>query len=284
MYYDSMNDCCNKTRFVDLAPDVKSFGLSIHTRPYTCEKILTKDHDLLFSVGDGGAFRVNGRNYELYRGFCLLLSPGDVFDFRYSGKNRSFYYYIHFDPVPTKGANGDYFADLPKSFSLGSQTSFFDRECRLMVELFKTKSLWAGLATRGCVTQFIAYLIKFSETRENLVGTQAPWSHLSESLEKSISFIEENFSEKLSLEDMARPMDLSTVYFGRIFKENTGLTPFQYLMKVRIEAARHLLKSTTYSLRDIAESTGFASEHYFSFCFKNSEKMPPGAFRKRGGV
>lgn len=279
-----MDGYCNITRFADLAPEVKNFGLSIHTRPHTSKKTLTIDHDLLFSVGDGGVIRIDGRNYELFRGFCLLLSPGDVFDFHCSGKKRSFYYYVHFDPVPKKGVNGDYFSGLPKTFSLGSQTSLFERECRSMVELFKTKSLWAGLAARGCVTQFIAYLIKYSETRESLVGTPAPCSHLYESLAKSISFIEENFNEKLSLRDMAQPMGLSPVYFGRIFKKNTGLTPFQYLMKVRIEAAKHFLKSTTYSLKEIAELTGFSSEHYFSLCFKNVEKMPPGSFRKRGGV
>ncbi len=95
----------------------------------------------------------------------------------------------------------------------------------------------------------------------------------------SISYINEHFHEPLSLESLARKVNLSPFHFIRIFSKETGVTPHQYLINTRISAAKFLLKSSEASIKDIAFSTGFKSESSFCSTFKNWENTTPSLYR-----
>ncbi|WP_052737654.1 AraC family transcriptional regulator [Bacillus sp. SA1-12] len=96
---------------------------------------------------------------------------------------------------------------------------------------------------------------------------------------KAISFIEVNFSHELTLEEISSHVNLSPYYFLRLFKKSTNLTPIQYLIRHRLNHAKHLLHNTDYSIKSIAFTCGFHSETHFINSFKKANGLPPNKFR-----
>lgn len=101
-------------------------------------------------------------------------------------------------------------------------------------------------------------------------------------LEDTITYITENFVEPISLSDLATRASLSPFYFTRIFTKETGMTPHQYLIATRLNAAKFLLKTTTFSIKEIAFNSGFTSESSFCTTFKKWESLTPSAYRFLG--
>jgi AraC-like DNA-binding protein len=104
-------------------------------------------------------------------------------------------------------------------------------------------------------------------------------SRQSHSLNWVSSYLSFHIGEPLSVADMARRANLSPSRFGVVFRRHFGLSPHQYFLRLRIEHAQELLRTTDLPQRDIAEYCGFADVHHFSKAFKRITRLPPGAFR-----
>lgn len=103
----------------------------------------------------------------------------------------------------------------------------------------------------------------------------------SQVVENSLTYINDHFSEELTLESLAKNANLSPYYFTRVFTSETGLTPHQYLIATRLNSAKFLLKAPGMSIKEIAFSSGFNSESNFCSTFKKWENMTPSEYRAR---
>ncbi|MCR4908122.1 MAG: AraC family transcriptional regulator [Lachnospiraceae bacterium] len=103
-------------------------------------------------------------------------------------------------------------------------------------------------------------------------------------LKRAIAYINEHFAEENPLEKLSSIASLSPFYFSRLFRNETGLTPHQYLIETRISAARFLLSSTPLSIKEIALKTGFTDESSFCACFRKREGTTPATYRKKLGT
>jgi AraC-like DNA-binding protein/mannose-6-phosphate isomerase-like protein (cupin superfamily) len=103
---------------------------------------------------------------------------------------------------------------------------------------------------------------------------------LRELIRISANYIHNHFERDISLEDIARYVFLSPGYFIRAFKEETGLSPISYLIKVRIGRAMELLAETNDKVVDIALSVGFSNQQRFNEMFKKLVHMTPTQYRK----
>jgi AraC-like DNA-binding protein len=104
-------------------------------------------------------------------------------------------------------------------------------------------------------------------------------SRQSHSLNWVPSYLSFHIGEPLSVADMARRANLSPSRFGAVFRRHFGLSPHQYFLRLRIEHAQVLLRTTDLPQRDIAAYCGFADVHHFSKAFKRITRLPPGAYR-----
>ncbi|MDR0879007.1 MAG: helix-turn-helix domain-containing protein [Treponema sp.] len=102
-------------------------------------------------------------------------------------------------------------------------------------------------------------------------------------LRKAERFIWENYTRKISLEEIAGVSGLSPPYFSTIFKEEMGENLSSYLNRLRVEKASHLLLETELTLSDIAGSCGFEDQSWFSKIFKTFTGTSPGKYRSQGG-
>jgi len=93
-------------------------------------------------------------------------------------------------------------------------------------------------------------------------------------------FMEQNASRNdLSNDELAALLNISEVYFRRLFKEKVGVTPHKYLLNLRIERAKLLLSDPDISALEVAEAVGFSSPYHFSKAFKAAVGTTPGRYR-----
>ncbi|MFE6075106.1 response regulator [Paenibacillus sp. NPDC057886] len=101
-------------------------------------------------------------------------------------------------------------------------------------------------------------------------------------VEQALSFTKEHYADPdLSIQKVCGHLHISPGYFCGIFKKEVQLTFLQYLMQMRMEAAKELLRSTEMKSFEIAGQVGFAEPNYFSFCFKKHIGISPKEYRKQ---
>ena len=101
-------------------------------------------------------------------------------------------------------------------------------------------------------------------------------------LRRAERFIWDNYTRKISLEEIAAYSGLSAPYFSTIFKEEMGENLSSYLNRLRIEKASNLLMTTGKNLSEISEICGFEDQSWFSKIFKKYNGISPGKFRDKG--
>lgn len=92
-------------------------------------------------------------------------------------------------------------------------------------------------------------------------------------------FLSTHFAEPLNLDAVAAEAGISLYHLIRSFKAACGLTPHAWLLDLRINRARELLRNTQLPLSEIALQTGFADQSHFSRCFKERMAVTPGQYR-----
>lgn len=108
-------------------------------------------------------------------------------------------------------------------------------------------------------------------------------THLPDSdayISKAIEYMHAFFSSNITIDDICGVIHVSPYHFIRIFKQKTGVSPHQYLMKVRIQKAQELLCDRQYSVAEVAIICGFLSSPHFSNTFKAITGISPSDYKK----
>ena len=93
-------------------------------------------------------------------------------------------------------------------------------------------------------------------------------------------YISDHLSENLTVNELAMAAHMSASHFSRIFKQQTGFSPYDYVLIFRLNRAKFLLKNTDLSVSTVAYKTGFNSESNFIYFFTENVGISPGKFRK----
>lgn len=108
-----------------------------------------------------------------------------------------------------------------------------------------------------------------------------------ESSEKStivstiLAYIKEHYNEEISLDKLSKNTYLSPVYLSKIFKEETGDSPINYLINIRLDKAKELLEEGALSIKAIAKSVGYTDAYYFSKLFKKHFGFSPSKLKQK---
>lgn len=124
------------------------------------------------------------------------------------------------------------------------------------------------------------WLLLLEELREAKPLLDSSKSVNRDRIQTMLAFIQQNYREKLSLEDIARSACVSKSECLRCFRTSIQRTPFEYLLDYRLECAERLLRTTDTPVLDIALKCGFSNGAYFGKMFKEARGIPPGLYRK----
>lgn len=109
-------------------------------------------------------------------------------------------------------------------------------------------------------------------------------SHYSPAVIRAVEYMRLHLEDKqISIEQIADAVALSASRFRKIFKEETGRSPLQYLGELRFQRAERLLVETCMKMDDIADQVGFLDGKYFRKVFQNKYQMTPREFRECRG-
>jgi len=121
---------------------------------------------------------------------------------------------------------------------------------------------------------------------KHIAVTIAPFRGIAHgtAMRKAECFIQENFTRKISLSEIAGVAGLSAPYFSTVFREEMGENFSTYLNRLRVEKAKHMLRETSFPLSEIASACCFDDQSWFSRLFKFFTGTSPGKYRDQGAV
>lgn len=95
-----------------------------------------------------------------------------------------------------------------------------------------------------------------------------------------VRYMQEHLTEEISLNLLAEKFHLSAQYISQLFKNEVGVNFFTYLTNIRMEQAKKLLISTSYSVAEISEQSGYRDYRVFTKAFKKAEGITPSQYRR----
>ena len=123
----------------------------------------------------------------------------------------------------------------------------------------------------------IAHLMQFY-TAKNPVANDVFYEDIK--IKRAKDYIYACLTKKISLQAIADTVGVSKYHFCRIFKQSTGLTPWQYVIQQRIELAKQLLKNSQLSIWQISDRLGYSNSTQFTNFFRQHTGITPSDFRK----
>lgn len=142
--------------------------------------------------------------------------------------------------------------------------------------LMESEDTTALYTIRSLVVKLITLVSEKADISD--IALTPPVKHLAD-IQKSIGYIRRNYSKSINLDNMAKNAAMSPSYFSKIFRMVTGVSPYNYLMTIRIEKAVESLKTTNKTIMEIALECGFQSITSFNKAFKNSVGCTPSEIR-----
>lgn len=167
---------------------------------------------------------------------------------------------------------------------LSNKHSFFERLSfespkikRIASILFQAEeALDKNEETMSALRIYEALILASKSNKESKI--QRP---INDKVVRGIALITENFKKPLSLENVADAMGLSASYAGKLFKEETGYTPFELISEKRLSEAMKLLRETDMSISEVALNSGYESLSLFNRLFKENTAIAPRNYRKQ---
>lgn len=120
----------------------------------------------------------------------------------------------------------------------------------------------------------------FTELLNPLSAKSKGENSYEDSIQSVKEYIAENLNENLTVSRLAEIVNMSSSHFSRVFKQQTGFSPYDYILISRLNRAKYLLQVTDMTVSSIAYEIGFNSESNFIYFFTENEGISPGKFRR----
>lgn len=231
------------------------------------------DFYLLYSLGGDIVGQVDGKDVTIGSGDAICMSPGTEYSFGSLSPldEWTHYFWIHFTGSEAESTLLRSGFALNKVFSLGICEEAFVYYEKLFSE-FRTQDDDFEYAA-AVQLRYLLYVFGKS-VKENTVGR----------LDKSIRYIHTHLRYELTVESLAAMEFLGVSRYREVFRAITGVSPVEYVTRLRIERAKDLLSQNNSSVAAVAEAVGYTNRHYFQRLFKKYTGKTPGEYRKKSGT
>lgn len=135
------------------------------------------------------------------------------------------------------------------------------------------------LAIARCSRSTQEYLDWIGTIKDRLLQAISSDGNTNRMILQAKKYIEEHYSEDISLENVSAQIGVTPVYFCRLFVKKTGRNFIDYLTEIRINHAKHFLHNTPLRIKEISERVGYNDPYYFSRIFKKATGLTPVEFR-----
>lgn len=231
------------------------------------------DWQLLYLCNGSAHFTIDAISRTLSEGTLILYEPGRAqYDYYLLEENPAVYW-LHFSGKNIPGLLSSLGYSGLVSYTVTPQKAYTDLFDHIIRELQLKQPNFAALAN-AYAWQLLAQMGRC------LSGHSIENSEEENRLEQIVQMIHQDFGNNHTVEDYAEMCNVSIGWFIRSFKDFTGYTPQQYVMRVRINKAKELLAYSAYNVGEIGTIVGYENPLYFSRVFSHSVGMPPREYRK----
>ncbi len=219
------------------------------------------------------------RNYHIKSGQGFMIFPGQINTYVADQDLPWEYTWVEFDGLRAKGAVESAGLSMDQPIYHARSKDLREEMMKEMLYLVEHKDM-PPLHLIGHVYLFIDFL-----TRSAIHMTDSKGGSLRNFyIKEALTFLEQNFQNDISVEDIAATCGLNRSYFGKIFKEELGKSPQEFLLSYRMIKAAELLKLTQLSIGDISNAVGYSNQLHFSRAFKNMYGLSPREWRNRNRI
>ena len=248
-----------------------------------------RSHDFLeiaYIFSGEGKYRIEDTIYTVQEGDLLIINPGD----RHQSLNcpeaetPSTEFFVGFSDIRIAGCK-DNFLPLPDGqhilHTTGELRQRLLRICSAMEAENAVRRQGRYFMMKAYLMQMLLLVIRERcEPMERPVGCAFESASKKYVVEQIMNYIEDHYSEKISLDQIAENMYLSPFYISRIFKSETGNAPIRYLINIRLEKAKELLEGGYEgSIQEVAAQVGYDDAYHFSKLFKKRYGISPSQAR-----
>ena len=229
---------------------------------------------VLSGVNEGERER---KKYSVRPGKLLVINPGETHTGRVAKDQRLDYLGLY----PT----ADFFHRYLSDTTTLSESPVFKQT------VISDSLLASKLKNLVCISSLSKDILEIQSAAMEFFGlltdryttdkpNDSPVGRENNRVNRAIRFIEENYNRTFPLSELSDVVALSPWHFTRIFRQQVGLTPFEYLRNVRVEKAKRLL-ANKHSLMDTSYLAGFYDQSHFNRHFKTITGFTPGFFLSR---
>lgn len=248
------------------------------------------DYEIEYFLFSEGSMWINDKLYQIRSGDIVIRRPGDTtqafmpFDcygifFDLTGSNLK----IYDNYFAEQQTFQDYYVNplinaLPTVFhpSDGNKyNSIFDK----IQKEFIHREDGSELLIKSLILQLLYFI--YNDIKNPLNSQdEIPLQHYN-TVKTVIEHINQNLSSQMCLSDLAGLAGFSPNHFQRVFSKVIGISPKEYIIKLRIKKAKEMLTMTSLTITDIAFKCGFENIPYFSFIFSKSVGVSPRSYRAK---
>ena len=220
---------------------------------------------------------VNGRRLTLSRGDLLVVKGGDEFSLGHdpSRPHVSLSAAVAFEHGGR--ANALLYRKFQRRYRINAPERYV-AEFESVMDTLESQSPFRDLEVTGAVLRWLAFVLQ--RIKPPLGAPHVEDRRVVDKVLSAEAWAASRLGQVITLKSWAEAIGLNPVYFGRIFKRETGLRPMDWLNRQRLQRACHLLASTTKRVGEIAGDCGFADAFYFSRVFSRHFSQSPLHYRK----
>lgn len=227
------------------------------------------DYHLLYIQSGWIEAELDGVQSRIEAGGFIFYPPGVRQLYAFSKEGNAVSYWIHF----TGTAIEDALSGIPRARAFCGQVDERTQLESLLHQLSQVHHMCGPayfLDEGGLLLQILAVLSRSVNRQEGAACSE---------IRAIAAHICEHFTQPLSLADCAARLHLSVSRFSHLFTQTIGVSPYQYLLRLRLDRACELLLHTELDIRHVAQLSGFDDASYFSRLFRKHFAKTPGAFR-----
>ena len=253
--------------------------LSVDRADKSCEVFSGHWHEQLelhYIVQGGADFRLGQQSIHVSEG-DLLVANRNEFHSGYSTQVPYIGNVIIFDM-------GDLSRELAKKnyvfqSVIRGDVVIRDLIQRIFAEVQSQESGYKQLC-RALVTELFVYLCRNYVTEMLPERDSAKRKKDLERLNAVLGYIEENYNQRITVEQLADMVCLSEDRFGHLFREGVGQPPLQYINAMRLRKALNMLKTNQYTVTEVADAVGFRDYNHFGRLFRKQYGCTPNEIKR----
>lgn len=215
-------------------------------------------------TGGYGAAIINGKEFPVKNGDCIILLPGDVI------------IHVADDKEPRRGVwcgiNGMKTASYVKMLGINSDAPYapsqafgkITKHINKLIEMKSQNDAGADLRRSAQIHMMFGEMLRYVKKHPDN----------NEYVQKAINIMETKYQENLNVSVIAKELCIERCYFSTVFKQSTGKTPYSYLNEMRIKKACTLIDMGGLSIKEIATATGIEPVNFSRVFKKYTGKLP----------